>query len=96
MTLTKQRYLTLSDAVLKQRHVNKQFQFYKENISTKGDFIRFVCVRIAAALDQINKMADCRLCRLEGKQGRPIGCLLSIKEAILPSISKTTTHITMK
>ena len=27
-------------------------------------FIRFVCVRIAAALDQINKKADCRLYRL--------------------------------
>ena len=28
--------------------------------------------------------------------GRSIGYLLSIKQAILPSISKTTTHITMK
>ena len=36
----------------------------------KGDFIRLVCVRIAAALDQINKMADCRLYRLEGKQDK--------------------------
>ena len=37
------------------------------------DFIRFVCIRIVAAVDKINKMADCRLSRLEGKQGK---CLL--------------------
>ena len=37
--------------------------------SQKGDFLRFVCIRIAAAVDKINKMADCRLSRLEGKQG---------------------------
>ena len=41
-------------------------QMYRQ----KGDFIRFVCVRIAAAVDKINKMADCRLSRLEGKQGK--------------------------
>ena len=36
----------------------------------KEDFIRFDCVRIAAAVDKINKMADCRLSLslLEGKQ----------------------------
>ena len=35
----------------------------------KGDLIIFVCVRIVAAVDKINKMADYRLSRLEGKQG---------------------------
>ena len=45
--------------------------------SQKGDFIRFVCVRIAAAVDKINKMADCRLSRLEGKQGKVLLLFLS-------------------
>ena len=36
----------------------------------KGKFIRFVSVRIAAVVDKINKMADCRLSHLEGKQGK--------------------------
>ena len=36
----------------------------------KGGFIRFVCVRTAAAVDKINKTADCSLSRLEGKQGK--------------------------
>ena len=35
----------------------------------KGDFIRFVCVKIAAAADKM-KMSDCRVSRLEGKQGK--------------------------
>ena len=39
--------------------------------------MRFVCIRIAAALDQINKMADCRLYRLEGKQGKFFFCLFT-------------------
>ena len=30
----------------------------------------FVSVRIAAVVDKINKMADCRFSHLEGKQGK--------------------------
>ena len=45
-------------------------QFYNKMYRQNGDFIRFVYVRIAAAVDKINMMADCRLSRLEGKQGK--------------------------
>ena len=31
----------------------------------KGDFIRFVCVTIAAALDQMNKMTDDSIAKKE-------------------------------
>ena len=54
----------------------------------KGGFIKFVCVRIAVALDQINKMADCRLFRLEGKQGMFL-LLFSSNDCIIKQI---TTH----
>ena len=43
---------------------------YNKMYGQTEDFIRFVCVRIAAAVDKINKMADCRLSRLEEKQGK--------------------------
>ena len=36
-------------------------------------------VRVAAAVDKINKMADSRLSRLEGKQGK---CLLLFRVMI--------------
>ena len=62
-------------AILKQRHEHKQKDnfssvIYNQMYRQKGDFIRFVCVRIAAAVDKINKMADCPLPRLKGKQGK--------------------------
>ena len=34
----------------------------------KAVSIRFVCIIIAVAVDKINKMADCRFSRIEGKQ----------------------------
>ena len=55
--------------MLKQRHVNKQKDDFssvlQQNVSTKRRFHKICCVRIAAAVDKINKMADCRLSRLE-------------------------------
>ena len=38
----------------------------------KGDFIRCMCLKIATAVDKINKMADCRPSRLERKQGKSL------------------------
>ena len=67
--------------MLKQCHVNKQKDDFssvlQQNVLKKEDFTRFVCVRIAAAVDNINKMADCRLSRLEGKQGKFLLLFLS-------------------
>ena len=44
--------------------------------------MQFVCVRIAVALDKLNKVADCRLSRLEGKQGKVL-LLISSNDCII-------------
>ena len=61
-----------SGAMLKQRlETNNKMisiQFYNKMYRQRADFIRFVCIRIAAAVDKINKMVDCQLSRLERSQ----------------------------
>ena len=52
---------------------------YRQN----GDFIRFICIRIVAAVDKINKMADYRLSRLEGKQGKFLASFFSSNDCII-------------
>ena len=41
----------MSSGAMLKRHVNKQKDDFS-SVLQKGDFIRFVCVRIAAAIDK--------------------------------------------
>ena len=64
----KECYVKSSVVILKQLHINKQKDDFssdlQQNVSTKMRFYK-VYVRIAVAVDKINKIADCRLSRLE-------------------------------
>ena len=69
----RQKKRTLRDVIwchfetTSRKQTERRFQFSctTKCIDKKGDFIRLVCVKIAAAVDKINKMAGSRL---EGKQ----------------------------
>ena len=64
------------------KQTERRSSFTIKCIHKKKDFIRFLRVRIAAAVDKINKMADCRFSRLERKQGKILlvfsndGCII--------------------
>ena len=47
-------------------------QFYNKMYQQKGDSIKFVYVIIDVAVYKINKMADCRVSRLERNPGNAL------------------------
>ena len=59
----KKCYVKSSGAMLNQHHANKQEDDFssvlQQQYQQKVEFIRFVCARIAAVVDKINKIADC-------------------------------------
>ena len=64
LTSVKESYVTSSDAILLQCHVNKQkddFSPVLQNIFTKRRFHKIGLCKNRCGFDKINKMVDCRL-----------------------------------